>query len=202
MAAGNLRHENIVTIYEFGDEKGAPFIAMEYLEGEDLQQVVAAAKPLGLLEKVSIMAQTAAGLDCAHRHGVVHRDVKPANIRVLPNGGVKLMDFGIARLVREDGARRLTRQGHVIGTLLYLLPEQVMGSDTDALSDAFAYGVTFYELLAGRHPFHADDPRSIFYKVTTEDPQPIHQLAPDYPEILDRVIRRAAKRSRLAVSVA
>src|SRR5215510_8111176 len=125
IAAGNLRHENIVTIYEFGEDKGVPFIVMEYLEGEDLQQAMASGKPLTLLEKISIMTQAAAGLDCAHRHGVVHRDVKPANIRLLPDGTVKIMDFGIARLVRDSGVARLTQQGHVLGTFLYMAPEQI-----------------------------------------------------------------------------
>jgi serine/threonine-protein kinase len=195
-AAGNLRHENIVTIYEFGDDKGLAFIAMEYLEGEDLQQVLATGKSLTLLEKISIMTQAAAGLDCAHRNGVVHRDVKPANIRLLPDGRVKIMDFGIARLIRDAGVARLTRRGHLLGTLLYMAPEQLMGSDTDALSDIFAYGVTFYELLTGRHPFQADDPRSVFYKITSEDPELIHELVPDCPETLDHVIRRALHKDR------
>ncbi|HZS54376.1 MAG TPA: protein kinase [Bryobacteraceae bacterium] len=196
MAAGNLRHENIVTIYEFGEEQDVPFIAMEYLEGEDLQQTITSRRALTLLDKVSIMSQVAAGLDCAHRHGVVHRDVKPANIRLLPDGRVKIMDFGIARLIREDGAARLTRQGHLLGTLLYMAPEQVMGSDTDFLCDVFAYGVTFYELLTGRHPFRADDPRTIFYKITSEDPELIHQFVPECPETLDGVIRRALHKER------
>jgi serine/threonine-protein kinase len=195
-AAGNLRHENIVTIYEFGDDKGLAFIAMEYLEGEDLQKVLVSGKPLTLLEKISIMTQAAAGLDCAHRHGVVHRDVKPANIRLLPDGRVKIMDFGIARLIRDAGVARLTRRGHLLGTLLYMAPEQLMGSDTDALSDIFAYGVTFYELLTGRHPFQADDPRSVFYKITSEDPELIHDLIPDCPETLDHVVRRALHKDR------
>jgi serine/threonine-protein kinase len=196
MAAGNLRHENIVTIYDFGEDNGVPFIAMEYLEGEDLQQALASGRSLSLLEKVSIMTQAAAGLDCAHRHGVVHRDVKPANIRLLPDGTVKIMDFGIARLVRDSGAARLTRQGHVLGTLLYMAPEQVMGSETDALCDIFAYGVTCYELLTGRHPFEAEDPRSVFYKITSEDPELIHHLVPNCPETLDHVIRRALHKDR------
>ena len=195
-AAGKLRHENIVTIYEFGEEKGVPYIAMEYLEGEDLQQTIASRRALTLLEKVTIMGQTAAGLECAHRNGVVHRDVKPANIRLLPDGSVKIMDFGIARLIREDGAARLTRRGHVMGTLLYMAPEQVMGSDTDSLCDIFAFGVIFYELLTGSHPFRAEDPRSIFYKITSEEPEMVHQLVPDCPETLDQVIRRALQKDR------
>jgi serine/threonine-protein kinase len=196
MAAGNLRHENIVTIYEFGEDNGVPFIAMEYLEGEDLQQALASGKPLTLLEKLSIMTQAAAGLDCAHRHGVVHRDIKPANIRLLPDGSVKIMDFGIARLTRESTGARLTRRGHVLGTLLYMAPEQVMGAETDALCDIFAFGATFYELLTGRHPFQAEDPRSVFYKITSEDPELIHHLAPNCPEALDHVIRRALHKDR------
>ena len=116
-AAGNLRHKNIVTIYDFGDHEGLPYIVMEFLDGEDLQQIISRNQPLTLLQKVSIMLQVADGLYCAHRSGVVHRDVKPANIRLLPDGTVKIMDFGIARLVAGgSGGARLTRQGHVIGT--------------------------------------------------------------------------------------
>ncbi len=194
-AAGNLHHRNIVTIYEFGEHKGLPFIAMEFLEGEDLQQVIAARRPMPVLEKATIIAQMADGLDYAHRHGVVHRDVKPGNIRLLPDGTVKIMDFGIARVV-GDTATRLTRQGHVIGTLLYMAPEQVMGADIDALCDIFAFGVTSYELLAGKHPFQAADPRAVFYKITSEDPEPLRNLVPDCPESLAEVLRRALHKER------
>lgn len=196
MAAGNLRHENIVTIYEFGEENEAPFIAMEYLEGEDLQETIRSRRKLTLLEKIEIMTQAAAGLECAHRSGVVHRDVKPANIRLLRDGRVKILDFGIARLIRDDGGARLTHQGHVLGTLLYMAPEQVMGADTDALCDIFAYGVVFYELLTGQHPFRAEDPRSIFYKITTQEPELIDRLVPGCPKALDQVVRRALQKDR------
>jgi predicted Ser/Thr protein kinase len=196
MATGKLRHENIVTIYEFGEDKGIPFIAMEYLEGEDLHQAIASGKPMSLLEKISIMAQAAAGLDCAHRHGIVHRDIKPANIRLLTDGTVKIMDFGIARLIQEAGGARLTQPGHVLGTLRYMAPEQVMGHDADARADIFAYGVTFYELVTGRHPFEAPDPWSVFQRITNEDPEPIDQLMPGCPEKLAQVIRRALCKNR------
>jgi serine/threonine protein kinase len=158
--------------------------------------VIRSGRKLTLLEKIQIMTQAAAGLECAHRNGVVHRDIKPANIRLLPDGTVKILDFGIARLMRDDGGARLPHQGHVIGTLLYMAPEQVMGSDTDALCDVFAYGVVFYELLTGAHPFRAEDPRSIFYKITTQDPEFIHRLVPDCPETLEQVIRRALQKDR------
>src|SRR6266567_7739475 len=114
-ATGNLKHKNIVTIYEYSDDQGKPYIVMELLDGENLQQVISRAAPLLLLDKVRILFQTAEGLASAHQHGIVHRDIKPANIMLLPNGDVKLMDFGIARVTGQADARR-TRQGDLIGT--------------------------------------------------------------------------------------
>ncbi len=195
-SAGNLRHRNIVTIYDYGDDDGLPYIVMELLEGEDLNQIIAAKTPMTLLQKVSIMIQVADGLRSAHRAGVVHRDVKPANIRLLPDGTVKLMDFGIARLVAGTAATRLTRQGHVIGTLYYMAPEQVLGEEVDALSDIFSYGSTYYELLTGKHPFQGLDPRSVFHKITAEDPEPIRNLVPDCPEALERIVNRTLQKDR------
>src|SRR5690242_20403128 len=195
-AAGNLRHKNIVTIYDYGDDDGLPYIVMELLEGEDLNQIIASRRPMSLLQKVSIMIQVADGLRSAHRAGVVHRDVKPGNIRLLPDGTVKLMDFGIARLVAGSAATRLTRQGHVIGTLYYMAPEQVLGEEVDALSDIFAYGSTYYELLTGKHPFQGLDPRSVFHKITAEDPEPIRNLVPDCPEALEKIVNRTLQKDR------
>ena len=195
-AAGNLGHKNIVTIYDYGDDDGLPYIVMELLEGEDLNQIIASQKPMPLLQKVSIMVQVADGLRCAHRAGVVHRDVKPGNIRLLPDGTVKLMDFGIARLVAGPAVTRLTRQGHVIGTLYYMAPEQVLGEEVDSLSDIFAYGSTYYELLTGRHPFQGSDLRAVFHKITAEDPEPIRNLVPDCPEALERIVNRTLQKDR------
>src|ERR1035437_3952717 len=186
--AANLRHDNIVTIYEYGEHEGNPFLAMEYLEGEDLHQIIAANKPLSLLEKCKIMLQVAEGLDYAHGKGVIHRDVKPANIMVLPGGHVKIMDFGIARLTQDRDATRLTQEGSMICTLLYRAPEQLSGSDATVLADIFAYGITFYELLAGRHPFQAADPRAMMYKLACEDPPPLRDFISDCPEALQRII--------------
>src|SRR5215470_11995656 len=152
-AAGNLHHQNIVTIYESGDYNSIPFIAMEFLEGEDLQRVIERRRPLSLLQKLSIMSEVADGLSYAHQHQVVHRDIKPANIMLLADGRVKIMDFGIARISREN-ATRLTHKGDVIGTLRYMSPEQFStASEAGHLCDIFAYGVVYYELLTGRHPF-------------------------------------------------
>ncbi|HSB14181.1 MAG TPA: protein kinase [Bryobacteraceae bacterium] len=195
-AAGSLNHRNIVTIYDFGEHDGMPYIAMEFLAGDDLSQIIANRTPLTMLQKVNIMMQVAEGLYSAHRNGVVHRDVKPANIRLLPDGTVKILDFGIARLTRDSTSPRLTRQGDVIGTLLYMSPEQIMSADVDALSDIFAYGVTYYELLTGKHPFHAADAGAVLYKITSVDPEPIRNHTPECPEALEQVVRRALHRER------
>jgi serine/threonine protein kinase len=195
-AAGNLRHKNIVTIYEFGEHNGRPFLVMELLEGEDLQQVIASGRKLTLLQKMQIMAQVADGLHSAHLSGIVHRDVKPANIRLLPDGTVKIMDFGIARFTRETDATRLTQQGDLIGSVLYMSPEQFTGAEADALCDIFAYGVTYYELMTGIHPFRSADARAVMFKITAEDPDPVRTLAPETPEALENVIFRAIQKDR------
>ena len=194
--AGNLRHENIVTVYEYGEYQGQPFLAMEYLEGEDLQHILSSGKQLTLLEKCDIMSQVAEGLSCAHRSGVVHRDVKPANIMVRPDGRVKIMDFGIARLTQDRDATRLTQEGWVVGTLLYMAPEQFSGGEVDVLCDIFAYGAVYYELLTGRHPFQAPDSRTLMYKISFEDPPPIRDFVPDCPEVLERVILKILHKDR------
>ncbi len=194
--AGNLRHENIVTVYEYGEHEGQPFLAMEYLEGEDLQHILSSRKPLTLLEKCDIMSQVAEGLSCAHRSKVVHRDVKPANIMVRPDGVVKIMDFGIARITQDRDATRLTQDGWLIGTLNYMAPEQFSGAEIDALSDIFAFGVIYYELLTGRHPFEAPDSRMLMYKISFEEPAPIRDLVPECPKALERVILRTLSKDR------
>jgi len=194
--AGNLRHNSIVTVYEYGTHQDVPFLAMEYLEGEDLHHVIASRRPLTVLEKCNIMSQVADGLQYAHSSGVIHRDMKPANIMVLPDRTVKIMDFGIARLTRTPDATRLTQQGYLVGTLRYMAPEQLASADFDARSDIFAYGVIFYEFLTGRHPFEAPDAQSLMYKLTFEEPAPMAQLAPDVPDSLQQVILRMVRKDR------
>lgn len=194
-AAGNLHHENIVTIYEFGVFNDAPYIAMEFLEGSDLNQIMASGPPLSILDKVRIMMQVGQGLQCAHDNGVVHRDVKPANIKVLPNRAVKMMDFGIARLTRDDSTR-LTQKGDLVGTIRYMSPEQFQGLDVDTLCDIFAYGVIFYELISGVHPFDAPDVASFMYKITEAVPVPLSHLVPECPPTLEEIVMRALEKDR------
>ena len=188
-ASGRLRHPNIVTIYDFGEQDGMPYIVMELLEGHDLQQIISGAEPVSPLNKVRIMTQIAAGLQHAHNHGIIHRDVKPANVMVLPDGSVKIMDFGIA-LVTQATESRLTPRGAMIGTFRYMAPEQFRSAQTDARSDIFAYGLIFYELLSGVHPFHAADAGALMFNILSIEPVPIGELVPDCPKELQAVIAR------------
>ena len=192
---GNLKHENIVTIYETGEHDGSPYIAMELLEGENLQTLIKTRRNLTLLEKMRIMYQVAKGLHYAHKSGVVHRDVKPANIMLLPNGQVKIMDFGIARMVDAASSRR-TRGGDLLGTTLYMAPELFRGADADALSDVFAYGVIYYELLSGVHPFEAADVSAVIYRIMSVDPLGLREVAPECPEALQVLVHRALAKDR------
>lgn len=192
--AGGLQHKNIVTIHEFGTYNGAPYIAMEYLHGEDLNRIMYGGRTLSLLEKVDIMNQVGQGLQCAHASGVVHRDVKPANIKVQPTGVVKIMDFGIA-LTRNDTSR-LTQKGDLVGTIRYMSPEQFRGLDVDTLCDIFAYGVIYYELVSGRHPFEATDAAAFMYKITDADPIPLSDLDPGCPAALNEIVMRALDKDR------
>src|SRR5438270_245597 len=127
---------------------------MELLDGEDLERIIASRRPLSLLERLSIIVQAASALHHAHASGIVHRDVKPANIMLLRDGVVKIMDFGIALLTQATAAR-ITPKGSLIGTFPYMSPEQFYGTPSDVLTDIFAYGVTCYKLLTGTHPFQA-----------------------------------------------
>jgi len=194
-AAGKLQHGNIVTIHDFGEQDGTPYIVMELLDGEDLQRVITGKRPLDLLAKVQIMSQIAQGLHYAHRHGIIHRDVKPANVMLLANGGVKIMDFGIALLTQTTGSR-LTPLGSVVGTFRYMAPEQFMGSSSDLLSDIFSYGVIYYELVTGRHPFEAPEPARVMFQVMQVEPAPIREFCPECPDPLQAVVSRLLSKDR------
>jgi tetratricopeptide (TPR) repeat protein len=187
-SAARLNHVNIVTVYDFGEEQGRFYMAMELLEGVDLKEVIGARRLNDVWDKLDVMEQVADGLAFAHGQGVVHRDLKPANIRVLPSGRVKIMDFGLARM---NTTSEMTRSGMVMGTPNYMSPEQVRGERADARSDVFALGAVFYELLAGRKAFQADSMHTILFKVLEEQPEPVERLVPDLPPRFVRLIERA-----------
>ena len=193
---GNLGHKNIVTVYECGEQSGAPYLVMELLQGQTLEHVIKSKVSLTVLEKVRIMVQVAEGLAFAHSKGVVHRDVKPSNIMLLPDGGVKIMDFGVARVQSRNTA--VTREGFIIGTIPYMAPEQFdPGGGADKQTDIFSYGDVFYELLTGKHPFlSSSEVYAIIRKIKADEPEPLCQLAPDCPEALELLVHRAIAKDR------
>lgn len=176
-SAARLNHPNIVTVFDFGEEQGRFYLAMELLEGTDLKELIVARALSDLWDQLDVMEQIAEGLAYAHLQGVVHRDLKPANIRVLPNGRVKVMDFGLARI----GTSEMTRAGTVMGTPNYMSPEQVKGTQVDARSDIFSLGALFYELLSGKKAFQADSMHTILFQVLEEKPEPVSRWVPSLP---------------------
>jgi len=189
-AAGVLQHPNIVTIYEMAESGGTPFIAMEYLEGESLEKLIARKAPLPLATKVGYVVQACRALEYAHRRGVIHRDVKPANIMVTRDGVVKVVDFGIARLA--DTSK--TQTGMLLGTLAYMSPEQVRGQQADARCDIWAMGVVLYELLAYQRPFTGENHAALLLSILQKEPPPIRQFVPECPVALERVISKSLRK--------
>src|SRR4051812_951739 len=186
-SAARLNHQNIITVYDFGEEQGKIYMAMELLEGEDLKQAVVRRHLVDLDAKLGVVEQICDGLAFAHQSEIVHRDLKPANIHILPNGQVKIMDFGLARLSGSE----MTRTGMVMGTPHYMSPEQVRGERADARSDVFALGCVTYELLTYRKPFDADTMHSVLFKVMQEPAPRLADSDPDLPTVLQELLDRA-----------
>lgn len=190
-SAGRLSHANIVTIYDVGETDDVAYIAMEYVEGESLREMLDSGVvfPPDLIGRIA--AQIASALNYAHENHVVHRDIKPANIMITPNRDIKIMDFGIAQI--PAGSR--TQAGTVLGSPKYMAPEQVVGQATDGRADIFALGVVLYEMLTGVTPFNGDNLSAIMYKILHEDPAPPSTVNLGVPPVFDRIISRAlAKR--------
>jgi serine/threonine protein kinase len=197
-SAGSLQHPNVVTVYDFGEVDGHPFIAMELVEGADLDELLRRNAPLTLVEKIDIVIDVLNGLSYAHKRGIVHRDIKPANIRIDEEGRARIMDFGIAHL-HTAGATRMTRTGVMVGTPAYMSPEQITGSPITPASDIFSTGAVMYELFVGATAFQADTLQSIMYQIVTVPAPEMTVIvpAPTGPEAarvikaLDAVVARA-----------
>jgi predicted Ser/Thr protein kinase len=188
-AAAQLNHPNIITVYDFDEERGTAYMAMELLEGTDLRQLLARGEPAALEGKLRVMEQILDGLAFAHAKGVMHRDLKPGNVHVLPNGQIKIMDFGLARRLQDAAA-----SGAVMGTPYYMAPEQAQGDRATARSDIFSLGAMFYEMLAGRRPFTGSTIPKVLLAVVQRDPEPLGKLVPDLPTgIVAMVMRALAK---------
>jgi eukaryotic-like serine/threonine-protein kinase len=190
-AAGMLSHPNIVTIYDVGEQDGTPYIAMEYLEGATLTEI-ASEGPLSIPQATDITVQILSALSYAHGHDIVHRDIKPDNIFLLPDGRVKVADFGIARITSSS---TMTQVGQVMGTPGYMSPEQVKGETVGPSSDIFSTAVVFYELLTGTAAFSSASATSIMYKIVHEEPRPAHLVNPGVPANLEAVITVATAKN-------
>jgi serine/threonine protein kinase len=193
--AGSLQHRNIVTVFEFGFEGDTPYLVQEYLSGEDLDRKIKRNEYVPLSEKILWLIQAARGLAFAHERGIVHRDVKPANVRILDDGTAKILDFGIAKLAHQTS--NLTQVGMTLGTAAYLAPEQIRAQAIDARTDVFSFGILAYELLAYERPFRAAEISAIFYKILHETPASLAARVPDLPVELDRIVARCLEKDPL-----
>ena len=186
-SAGLLQHPNIVTVYELAESDGSPFIAMEYLEGESLEQVIGSRLPLPLAQKLGYFVQACRAFEYAHSRGVVHRDIKPGNIMITTDGAVKVVDFGIARIM--DTSK--TQTGSLLGTLAYMSPEQLRGQAADERCDIWSLGAVLYECLAYRKPFTGENHGALIRGILDDQPPSLRELAPECPEGLETVVQRA-----------
>ena len=189
-AAGKLRHNNIVTIYDFGVEQERLYIAMEYLEGHDLAHLIAERVPMDIKTKLEIIRQICLALDYAHQNEIFHRDIKPANIRLLKDGSVKIVDFGLAVMQSSS----LTQSGAFLGTPNYVGPERLQGESGEGRSDQFAVGIVLYELLTYRRAFEGENIPTIIYNVLNAEPRGLDPvLTAQFPE-LEHIIRKAIQK--------
>jgi serine/threonine protein kinase len=187
-AAGILNHPSIVTVHDIGqdDVSNVSFIAMEYVEGNNLKEVLSQGRPLSFEQIGDIIAQVAEALDFAHAKGIVHRDVKPANVILLDGHRAKITDFGIAKIA--SGAANLTTTGQFLGTPNYMAPEQIKGAPVDGRTDIFALGICLYECLTRRKPFGGDSLTSISYKIVHEPFSPLQEINPQIPEGYEEIV--------------
>lgn len=188
-AAANLTHPNIVSVFDWGEADNTYFIVMELVDGVTLSSLIKDRERIDPDRAANIASEVAASLSFAHRHGVIHRDVKPSNVLITEDGQVKVTDFGIARAATADGD--LTQTGAVMGTATYIPPEQAQGLVVDGRSDVYSLGVVLYEMLTGKVPFTGDSPLSIAYKHVREEPIHPRELVPEIPLGLEAIVLKA-----------
>ena len=186
-AAASLQHPNVVTIYDLGDLDGHLFIAMEFVEGIDLEKLMESGQPLSLQAKLDILIDVLTGLSFAHKRGIIHRDIKPANIRVTEDGRAKIMDFGVAHLASSS----MTTTGSLLGTPTFMAPEQITEGRTTEQTDLFAVGGVMYQLLTNLKPFDGPTLQNLFFRIITEDPKRVSELMPNLPRALDAIVNKA-----------
>jgi serine/threonine protein kinase len=186
-SAGRLTHPNIITIHEMGEYRGSPYIVMEYVEGTNLDELRRQQGTIPFARAVKYGKEIASALDYAHSRGVIHRDVKPSNILIDKNDSVKVVDFGIAKIVDSD----LTQPYQILGSPSYMSPEQIMGGPLDGRSDVFSTGIVFYYILTGKKPFEAENISLIIQKILNETPELPSKIRKDLPPQTDYVLLKA-----------
>ncbi|MCH8333416.1 serine/threonine protein kinase, partial [Candidatus Sumerlaeota bacterium] len=190
--AAQLSHPNVVTVFQVGREGNFPFIAMEYVKGRDLSDVIAEKGQIDLKTALDVTRKVASALGAAHELKIIHRDIKPQNILVAKGGIVKVMDFGLAKMMEQ--ATALTQAGSVLGTPAYMSPEQCRADDVDHRADLYCLGVVLYQMLAGRLPFQGQTPLVVIHSILTEPPPPIREFNPGVPDnvvaILDSLLAK------------
>jgi serine/threonine protein kinase len=204
-AASALNHPNICTIYDIGSLEGRFFIAMEFLEGKTLKEIIRG-EPIAVDQILELGMQIADGLHAAHEKGIVHRDLKPSNIMVTEDGAVKVLDFGLAKLTEQsqsdefgstataDQAEPVTEKGTIVGTVAYMSPEQAEGKPVDARSDIFSFGSVLYEMVTGKRAFGGDSKIATLSAILNQDPMQVSQAAGGAPPELERIITRCLRK--------
>jgi eukaryotic-like serine/threonine-protein kinase len=190
-SAGGLQHPNIVTIYDMGEEGGTPYIAMELVEGESLEQLIGGRPNLPLSLKLTYAIQACRAFDYAHKRGIIHRDIKPANVMLSKEGTVKVVDFGIARIVKSSK----TQTGMLMGTFAYMAPEQYHGEHADERSDLWSFGVLLYELICYQRPFRGEAPANLMHSICDQTPQSLREIYPECPVELEEVLCKVLEKS-------
>ena len=202
-SASALNHPNVAHIYEIGEDRDIHFLAMEFIEGVSLEKHIVG-KPLAVREISGIGAQIADALDTAHAKGIVHRDIKPANIMITPRGHVKVLDFGLAKLVTatrpgfqtQMETRAVSAAGMLLGTVNYMSPEQALGREVDHRSDIFSLGVVLYQMATGRLPFGGSTPSETIARILEAQPEAMARFNYDLPDDLDRIVRKCLEKDR------
>jgi eukaryotic-like serine/threonine-protein kinase len=194
-AAAALNHPNILAVFQLGEHRGAPYLVSELLEGQTLRQRIQSG-PIPFREAIDLAVQIARGLAAAHEKGLVHRDLKPENLFVTTDGRMKILDFGLAKLIQPNRKEELvTQTGVVMGTVGYMSPEQTRGQVADARSDIFALGVVLYEMLSGERAFRRDTAADTMSSILNENPRPLSKLVPNLPGALQRAVQRCLEKN-------
>jgi len=188
-AAASINHPNICTVYEVDALDDQVFIAMEYIDGKNLKEIINEKSALDISKSIGYAIQIAEGLQAIHDQGMVHRDIKSDNIRITKNGQVKIMDFGLVKLSQQK--EKLTQEDSTLGTVDYMSPEQIRGEKIDKRTDIWSFGVVMYEMFNGELPFKGENGAALIYAILDEEPENFRQLNPDIPDFVENIVKKA-----------